>query len=294
MTERVRPNRPRAIGRSHAHARQRRRQPQHLLAEAHDDGGRRHHPPRDSQPAARERHRDVAAGEGAGVAPPPVPGEARAPVLLGVRRRAVQAHGQPADARLPLDPGGQDHRMPILAQSRHGLRRAKRTEDRPRPEYGGSSPQVDPGVIPEAGVNALCRAVQGSRSPDAEALAPTGRRSDDRVTHEAAGVGSDRHRGPRTLRPLADPAEKNDHRAPRRVDDPPVIALHRAAMSPPRIAKRQIRPGAAIGVEEAAQHHPYLARLARSGAGPSTEMPLVEVECCHGTSRVSRARRRMR
>src|ERR687891_19909 len=134
------------------------------------------------------------------------------------------------------------------------MSRTERTEDRPRPEDRRPRAQLDPSVVPETGLKALRRAMQGSRGPDAEAAAPAGRRSDHRMTHVAAGVGGHGHRGPRTLQPLADAAEENDHGIGRRVDNPPVVALHRAAMSPARIAERQIRSGAAIGVEQAAQY----------------------------------------
>src|SRR5919106_1919200 len=136
------------------------------------------------------------------------------------------------------------------------MSRTERTEHRPRPEDRRPRAQLDPSVVPETGLKALRRAMQGSRGPDAEAAAPAGRRSDHRMTHVAAGVGGHGHRGPRTLQPLADAAEENDHGIGRRVDNPPVVALHRAAMSPRWIAKRQVRPRAAGGVEQVGHGYP--------------------------------------
>jgi hypothetical protein len=115
-------------------------------AEPHDHRGWRDDPPGEPEAAAGERHRRVAAGKRVGVAPPPVPGEAVPPVLLRVRRRAVQTQAYAPEARLAVRPGCQHNRMPVLPEAGHDLGGAERAEDPSRAPERGPQPQVDPGI----------------------------------------------------------------------------------------------------------------------------------------------------
>ena len=137
--------------------RERRREPHDSVLEPDDDrrrGAAEH-------PAARERRAGVGAREARGLAPPPVLGEARAPVLLGVDRRAVPPRSH--------DPPAEQVRVPVLREPGHDLRRPDPAED-PLPLAPPLKPQFKPSTLAEVHAQPLGRGSEGGPGADREVV----------------------------------------------------------------------------------------------------------------------------
>ncbi len=241
-TRRRRPRRarPRRAARAHDPA-----------AGAHDQGGRRQ---RAAEAAARERrHRAVAEGR---LAPPPVPGEGAAPVLLGVGAAAAEGDRLASEHRLPRTRapsrcGCQYCGSPgTTCATPSAPRRARGHAARPS-SVASSRASGPRSTASRRSVRAAPPCRRGPRRPRrARRVRRPGRRG--APAHEAAGVGGERDDGPRSVRRAADAAQRDDAAPAGRVAKPPVVALHRHPVGAPRIAERGVGPGPAIGGEDPA------------------------------------------
>jgi hypothetical protein len=168
-------------------------------------------------------------GEGVGVAPPPVPRKAGAPVLLMYALApSKRRHTPPRTPRHPraVRPRSADRSR----SSTHAFRRDACSSRRP------SRP----------------RRVQRVHQKD---LASAAAGATHRVARNAARLGRQSHGCPRSCWPPANTAEHHDHGSGLGVDQASVLANHRRAVRSCRIGERRVGPGAAIRVQRAAEHH---------------------------------------
>ena len=101
----------------------------------HDRGHRRPQRTR-ADLATGEGHADAVLGEALRLPPPPgVREPAAPPVLLAVRRPAVELPGLLAEHRGAVDAAAEQPRVPVLVERRHRLEHARPTEGAPRPRH---------------------------------------------------------------------------------------------------------------------------------------------------------------
>ena len=242
---------PLAAARLGGHDRARRRQGGDLAARAGDErgGGQRA-----AQPAAGERgHRARRRRR-----PDPTtsaPGTRR-PSSSPRRRRSRRATPLAAEHRLAADARREQVRMPVLRQPRGGLGDAEPAERPPRPRHAALEHGLEPGVLAE--VDAPARRSDPRSTPASPSQAATPSPSG---SAHARGAFAQRTKPPgcaasATVAHGPSGARQTPHSATiaaarRGVGKPPVVALHRDAVGPPRVAERRVGPGTAIRGEEA-------------------------------------------
>jgi hypothetical protein len=178
------------------HAGERRREAQQAVLDAQHHRGRRGGQRAHRDAAAREGDAGVGVRETLGLAPPPVLGEGRPPVLLRVGGRAGEIDAPLPQARRARDARAEQVWVPVLRQAGDDLRGADAAEGRARPLPLVGEADVEPRVRVEVDVQRGCVGPQDAGGLDAERPGVGTRHRHERGAHEPLRMHREGDEGP--------------------------------------------------------------------------------------------------